>query len=244
MTRIRCVELLDDTKWMLAKSGLWPIRRITICEVLKFIFSFLADAFLFIFASYNTVIAIKTGDIDLINLMICVLIPAANYTAKGYTIIMNKRCLEDILADLESDAFNTHSLQLNKYLQLIHNTTKTFLKYFILTLTLYMSVRSILPMIVNVEMIVPAPVDMGNFDILYKIAHLFATASASFNTVAFDVLYLSLMSLCIAQLNILQEKLKGIFETVEESRRETENISRLVLRIVKECVILHETINQ
>ncbi|GJQ66184.1 hypothetical protein Trydic_g4244 [Trypoxylus dichotomus] len=57
---------------------------------------------------------------------------------------------------------------------------------------------------------------------------------------------MSLITLCTAQLNILEEKLIHIFEdakTIHESDN-NRTVDIVVEEILKECIILHETISR
>ncbi|GJQ66210.1 hypothetical protein Trydic_g4268 [Trypoxylus dichotomus] len=116
--------------------------------------------------------------------------------------------------------------------------------YFIVSLTAYILIGSFLPLLVDISLSIPAPFDTGKYDIIYKVAHFFATGYLAFNTLGLDMLFLTLLSICVAQLNILQERLSKV---LEDARKECKSNTKLTLEvhsILRDIVILHETINR
>lgn len=244
MVKMNCVKTFENSKWILSKSGLWTIQEITKCTVLKLIFNFLFDVVVSTIICCNIVNAIKSKNIKLLNRMICMLISITNYIGKSSTLMVNKKCFESILLDLGSHIFNAHSEVLHEHIQFIYRRSRLFLRYFVMALTAYVTVGSFLPMVLNIGLMIPAPFDTGRFDFLYKIAHFFSTGYICFNTVGFDLLYLTLLSLCVAQLNILEARLQNVLEDATESYSSQKQIDLVVKDILQDIIILHEKINR
>ncbi|GJQ66212.1 hypothetical protein Trydic_g4270 [Trypoxylus dichotomus] len=243
MVRLNCKETYKTSKYILLKTGMWPKVTTTKCELLSFAFTLISDAFLLSFSAFNIINEIRTKNfIKLLNWLTSLLIPAANYTAKGYTLIVNKKCFYEIVNDIENETFNSHSEKLNRHIQLICNISQILLRYFAFALGIYLAVRSFLPIVVDVGMIIPPPFDMGEYDILYRIFHFFATVNICVNTAGFDVLFLTLMAVCVAQLHILEDRLRRLYEDALECSGSTGNINEIVETTLRECVILHNTI--
>ncbi|KAK9730331.1 hypothetical protein QE152_g15297 [Popillia japonica] len=118
------------------------------------------------------------------------------------------------------------------------------LVYFTMALTAYMIIGSFLPMFVNISLIIPAPFNFGDYDIIYQFAHFFATGYMAFNTLGLDMLYLTLLSLCVAQLNILGGRLTTVLEDAMQNCNNKEAIVLETSNILREIVILHDRINQ
>lgn len=167
-----------------------------------------------------------------------------NYSAKSWTLLSNKQCFFSILMDLESGIFNKHSEKLNEHIKFIYRVSRIIYRYFVLALFAYLLVGSFLPIIINIGLIIPSPFEDGPFDIYYRMYHFFATAYMAFNTVGFDVLYLTLISLCVAQLDILKERLSNVFQEVKLSYDEDGVGKKTPQQILKECVMLHQLINE
>ncbi|GJQ66211.1 hypothetical protein Trydic_g4269 [Trypoxylus dichotomus] len=153
--------------------------------------------------------------------MTCILIPMVNYWAKSFTLMVNKRCFQSILLDLGSNTLNAHSEILNEHIQFIYRTSRLLL-----------------------SLTIPAPFETGKYDIIYKIGHFFATGYLAFNTIGFDILFLTLLSLCVAQLNILEERLSNGLDDAEDSCEDRNRLGLEIHTILREIVILHETVNQ
>lgn len=243
MTKIYCAETFEKPKWILLKSGLWPMLKNTFTDTAKLIVNFLFDLSIFVIVIYNIVRAFRATDMKLLNKSTCILIPMINYSAKSWTLFSNKKCFYSILADTESEIFNKHSAKLNEHVQLIYRISKILFRYFALALCAYISVGSFLPIITNIGLIIPSPFEGGRFDILYRIYHFFATLYMSFNTVGYDVLYLTFMSLCVAQLDILKERLENVSQETHLYGTSID-VKMRTRYILKECAALHEMINQ
>lgn len=242
MINVRCVQTLEKPVWILSTSGFWPTRKITTSQGIKLALNFIFDLALFGIIIQNIANALTFNDIKLLNKMICLLIPMGNYTAKSYTLILNRTCLFSLITDLESTSFNNHSEKLNENISYIHRICSLILKYFLIVLVAYLLTGGILPMIMDIGTILPASFDTGKYDLLYKIAHLFAMCYLAFNTVGLDILYLALLSICIAQLTILEKRLANILENAEEVCTTQYSINKEVARILRECIVLHGTI--
>ncbi|KAK9730329.1 hypothetical protein QE152_g15295 [Popillia japonica] len=90
-------------------------------------------------------------------------------------------------------------------------------------------------------MMVPASFDTGRLDIVYKTAHLFTAVYLGFNSTALDIMYIVLMALCAAQLNILKERLSSI---LKNNRVDAKDMDEVIDGMLRNCVILHEAINR
>ncbi|GJQ66207.1 hypothetical protein Trydic_g4265 [Trypoxylus dichotomus] len=69
-------------------------------------------------------------------------------------------------------------------------------------------------------MIIPTPFEMGKYDVIYKAMHVVMCVYLGLNSTSFDVLYMTLLGICIAQLYILEEMLMHVYEEAREVRRQ------------------------
>lgn len=248
MYHVCCKETLSTPRWFLEKSGAWPSKTLTLSGILKLLINLTVNITVFILIIMNAINALESNNMMLLNWMICILIPLVTFCGKLITLVKNKKCFFSIINCMESDIFNSHDEKLNQYVRKIHNILKLLSKYFIVAVTILVSMFCILPFVKNSMEILPAPFDTGNYDILYKIAHLLVFLYYSFVSISLDTLNLTLLALGGAELDILKEKLLNVIEDAKayccsdiKQRTSTENVIENILR---DCVILHELINK
>ncbi|KAK9708266.1 hypothetical protein QE152_g27316 [Popillia japonica] len=147
-----------------------------------------------------------------------------------------ERKLINVLEDAEAISENFHGKNLN-------TAAEDILKECIV---LHDTINSILPFFTNMPVMIPASFNTGEYDVIYKLAHLFATAYFSINSASIDALYLSLIALCTAQLQILERKLINVLEDAEaiSENFHGKNLNTAAEDILKECIVLHDTINR
>lgn len=248
--RINCFQPLRKPMWLLKVSGLWPLVIVTKLIGLQYLCNFIFDVLILYIVLHNIVNAVLAKNINLLNWMTCVLMPLINYYAKAITLFVNKRCLISILDDITGDMFNHHSQKLNKHIQFIFRISNIMIRYFAVVLTSFISIFGVLPIVTNIRPIIPAPFDLGKYAVLYNIGHLFAVIFMGAISTAFDVFFMSLMALCGAQLDILEERLMNIWVDANEAfenpllKQQSATVHDVVQRTLKECIILHETINR
>lgn len=242
MTRISCARTIEKPKRILSMSGVWPTAKITKYTVLTMVFNLTFDIVVLTIIVLNIVNALKFKKMNVLNKMICIIISMINYIAKSTTLTINKECFMSIIQDLETTTFNRHSEELNNHIENIYNNSNLVFKYFVFMLAVYSLIGSILPMVVDLGITIPAPFYTGRYEFLYKVLHFFATGLLSCNTIGLDTLCLTLISLGIAQMNILQERLKNVLEDREKAYGKEYLLKLKVNRTLRECVILHEKI--
>lgn len=245
MIAINCLQPLSDPYWFLKKIGLWPVNRLTKSIVLKLILHLLIAIFVATMIIQNIINAIHTKDFPLFNWMTCLLPPFLNWHIKVTTLFKKRNIFFSILDDLRSTTFNIHSKELNKYIQRIDRISKMLVKYFEAFIGVYVVICCLLPFVTDIKVGLPASFNLGKYDIVYKVGHVFFTIYVGGSSVAYDALYMSLMALCVAQLNILQARLTDLVDDgknhhLNEALDFPEDLSEDILR---ECLLLHKAIN-
>lgn len=250
MVHVNCSEPLRKPMWILKTAGLWPLGTITKFVALKYLGNVIYDIVFLYIVLHNIVNAVVSKNINLLNWMTCVFMPLINYYAKNITLFANKRYLISILDDINGDAFNRHSDKLNRHIQSILRISNIIIRYFAFVLTSFISAFGLLPFVTNTRPLIPAPFDVGKYENLYNIAHLFACIFIGTASTGLDVFFMSLMTLCAAQLDILEEMLRDIWDDANETfrnpllKKRFDTIHDVVQQTLTECVILHETINR
>lgn len=244
MAKISCLEPLRVSSNVLSKHGVLFTKNITKLDILKIILNFLYIILLETFVILNIRYGIAVNDMALVNWMICIKIPILYYTAKMLTLLINRRYLLSILRDLNSEVFNGHTEELNRHVQKIRDISNLTLKYFALAVGIFLVVTCILPFVINIRIIMPAPFYTGGYDVFYKIPHLIAFTYFGLNAVSFDIFYMTLIGLAISQLNILQERLINVKENAVNiaANNNQENLTTITTRLLKECFIQHQMI--
>lgn len=247
MTKVMCLDTLKTVIYILSKEGLLFSEKITKFGILKVAVNFSLAAVLNALAILNIISGIKANNMELVNWMVCVLIPALLCATKAVTFVINRKCFLSILQDLSSLSFNAHNYRLNRHIHLIDRVSTLLLKYFIIADIVIIIAFCILPFAINMRMVVPPPFHTGRFDVLYKLFHLILCSYVGGNMASFDTLYMTLMGLGVAQLNILKERLTDVFEDVNNLAKVTgesilSEINAGALHILKECIILHKII--
>lgn len=245
MSTINCLQPLSASYWLLKTFGLWPVHKLTKIIVLKLILYFLIDMFVTSMAIHNIINAIRSKNIPLFNWMTCILPVFLNWNMKIITLFKNRNVLFSILDDLRSTTFNVHSQELNKHIQRIDRISKLLAKYFEAAVVVFILIFCLMPFVTDIKLALPPSFNLGKYDVLYKMGHLFVTIYLGTSSVAYDILYMSFMTLCVAQLNILQDRLTNIYEDAKDRHRNDvlKPVESLLGEILQECVILHETIN-
>ncbi|GJQ66199.1 hypothetical protein Trydic_g4258 [Trypoxylus dichotomus] len=178
--------------------------------------------------------------------MVCIVfIPTLIFVAKISTLFINKENYLWLLETLRGDVFNTHSESLNEHVQLVKQVGKVLLTYLAITMTVFLSIVSLLPLFINMDLLIPLPYRFDKFESYYKLCHLFITGYLCINSACLDLLFLSMLGLCMAELNILEERLSNILpDTLGKYESETFNLEFLVEEYLVECIVLHDTINK
>lgn len=244
--KLSCIAVLARPILVLRISGLWPAKELNLVVILKFLFNILIDLATVSVVFHNIEIAVRTKNIRLLNWMTCILLPLTNFYIKTIPLWIHRNYFLSTIYELNSPAFNSHSDEHNKYIQTIEKLSKLILRYFAMAMTIFVSIFSILPFFTNMPVMIPASFNTGEYDVIYKLAHLFATAYFSINSASIDALYLSLIALCTAQLQILERKLINVLEDAEaiSENFHGKNLNTAAEDILKECIVLHDTINR
>lgn len=255
MTRVMCIHPIKKNLSILGKEGLLPNDKFKFTQLLKITAH--ALFFTLIMAINITIIvkAIKKGSGMELNRATCITIPIAQLIFKAVALLINNEYFNLVMEDLKSDIFNNHSMELNIHIEFVYKVSELLRKYYTIAIGLFLFVTAFLPFVSNVRLMMPPPFDMGKYMVFYKFIHFLMTIYMAINSISYDVIYMSLITLCIAQLNILQERLVKIHE---ESRRMLENkdVEHLSMEddsngkfiigeelILKKCIVLHDRIN-
>lgn len=247
-----CTDPIIKNLSVLGKEGLLPTDKFTLLHMLKITFHALFFSLMTGINIANIVSAIKTGSDMELNRATCIIIPLTQTLIKGVTILINKKHFYLVLKDLRSDIFNSHSMNLNVHIELVYKVSDLLRKYYSLAIGAFIFVAAILPFITNIRMMMPPPFEMGKYVFFYKFLHFLMTIYLAVNSISLDVMYMSLMALCIAQLNILEERLMNVFEESRSKGSEhlpaedSFNSEFIVVEqtILKQCIALHEKINK
>ncbi|KAK9709301.1 7tm Odorant receptor [Popillia japonica] len=245
MTKIPCTNTLSPIRWFLLKEGLFPTSNSNNLSLLKLLVNFIFYSIIFSILVADLIKTIKARNTVMFNTMTCVVIPVANLAAKIMAIWWNKESFLSLVNDLDSIAFNNHSQTQNQYIQIVNKLAKIFLKILVGVVAIYIVVTGILPFLIDTTMMIPPPVDMGQFTLFYKIIHIIMVLYLGSASICHDLLFMTLLGLCIAQQNILEQKLLNIHEEAVKISTETGFSNRFTEKqILKQCVVLHETINR
>lgn len=246
MVKINCIETLKIPIMVLTNLGILNIKP-TKSTIIKLSLNFLIDLTVVTLCIINVKKLIDTNNISHAYWMGSLLFPMVIYISKIVSFQINKAELTSILRCLKSYTFNSHSERQNKHIQLINDMSVLILKYFAAILVLPIGLFAVLPLIRNQDVLIPPPIQVGRFDILYKILHLFALISMCFRSTCLDAFCLTSMTLGVAQLSILQENLRNTCKSksnnVKPSRKgKRRYLSLMTKHSLKKSAILYETI--
>lgn len=245
MARITCMDALSAIKWFLLKAGLFPVDNCKSFTFFKLLCNFIFYSIIFSILLIDLINSIRTRNSAIFNMISCTIIPVANLGAKLLAIWWNKKSFFSLMKYLESPEFNAHNEVQNRYIQVVHHFAKVLLKILIAIVAGYVVVTGVSPFITDTAMMIPPPNDMGKYNLFYKIIHIFMQFYLGSTSICHDLLFMTLFGLCIAQLNILQHKLLNVYEEALELSVEVGLSSRFTEKqLLKDCVILHETIHQ
>lgn len=246
MVKMNCIEPLMRVSNVLLREGLYPKEKLENLQLVKIILHFGFYALILSCVVMNGVDAVKTGNAMALNHATCIFFPTFNLAVKAMVVLRKRKYFLSLMEDLRSDVFNSHSEKLNEYVKFVHRTTELILRYYTIVMSAYVSITSVLPFVTNAKMMIPPPFDMKQYVVIYNILHVFIGAYLALNAASFDVLFMSLLGSCIAQLYILEQRLINMFE---ESREKCKDQNSMPLAskeaiIVKECILLYLRISQ
>lgn len=243
MTRVNCIDTLSPITWFLIKEGLFPSRKYTYLQLTKLFINLLFYSCIVSILVLDIINTIKTRNMVMFNKITCITIPILNLAAKSLAVLHNRESFLSLVEDLKSATFNTHNETQNNFIQLVDKLIKSLLKLLLAVVSIYIATTIFLA-VAKTTMVIPAPIEMGKYNLLYKFVHVLMTLYLGCNSISFDVLFVTLLSLCIAQLNILEQRLINVHEDIniltdsEYSKQFAEKY------MVSHCVILHEMINR
>lgn len=244
MKKVTCSDTVKTVISILSKEGLLFRGEMTKLDKCKAALNLLLAVAVNMFIMLDIINALKIDNMNMANWMICVLIPGIGYGTKEFTLLVNRRCFSALLQDLSSLSFNAHNDRLNRHIRLIDRTSNLLFKYFLISDSIIIISFCVLPFALNIRMGIPAPFETGRFDVLYKLFHLMYCSYIGYNMTFLDILYMTLMGLAIAQLNVLKERLTDIVEDASDMKmfeetsilHETNIVAR---RILREYILLH-----
>lgn len=227
-------------------EGLLPENLIDELSISTFIFHFVTGMCTLALIVFSMVEAIKVHNSMVLNQQACVFMSAVTVLAKVFAIVRNKSCFVSVIDDLKSHTFNAHDEQQNEHIQFVDRITKLILRYYVVVGVTFLLFSCLLPFILDVKMVIPPPFEVGKFEILYKFVHFTVISYMVLNSVTFDVLYMSIMGLCIAQLIILRERLISVAQGDNNTKavKKYKDTYRDAEQVLKECVLLHEMLNK
>lgn len=244
MVRVKCAAALESSKWILSILGVWMQDKITTLQKIQIFIGICTNIAAILIIYQNIVNAAKLKDYGYLNRMTCLLAEDITYTAKWFTLMVNRKYFEAILLDIDSQAFNTHNETLNAHIEYICRTSRILLGYLVIVIAIYLTVGSILPIFLNISLVIPSPFESDVYDSVYMFAHLYMCCYLAIGVMGLDLLYLTLLSMCLAQLNILNGRLVKIAESI----RATNELKMVTIvqnyTIVREIVRLHDAINR
>lgn len=246
MKKVSCIEVISTQMFILLRQGLLPSENTQKLKKIKLVIHLLVTMFITGAAFINISNGIKSGDALLVNKMVFFLIPELNLLAKSFAIFNNRTLFLLLLKDLQSDAFNHHSANLNQHVQYVDKVNKLIMRYFAISMAVFITFTSALPIVTNLGLLVPYPFEMKKFEVAYGFIHLFMIAYLAVNSASYDVLLMSLIGICIAEWNILATRLINVYDDSVESflTEDINNTNERVQKILKECIVLHETLNR
>ncbi|GJQ66202.1 hypothetical protein Trydic_g4261 [Trypoxylus dichotomus] len=247
MVQMNCIEPVLKVTNILKRGGLYPNSTVTKAQLVQLIFHSCYYLLIVISLLMNVMKAVKARNEAELNRMICVVVPMVNLMAKIVTILLNEKYVLSIVEDLTSNTFNRHTEKLNDYIKSVYRISELMWKYYTLVIAAFLLITAVLPIMTNIETImIPPPFDFGKYDVIYKIIHLITGIYLGVSSICYDSLFMMLMAICVAQLYILSDRLINIFQDAKLSWKNeiNETVDNREMQIIKECIILHETINQ
>ncbi|GJQ66201.1 hypothetical protein Trydic_g4260 [Trypoxylus dichotomus] len=247
MVQMNCIQPVLKVTNILKRGGLYPNSTVTKAQLVQLIFHSCYYLLIVISLLTNVMKAVKASNEVALNRMICLVVPLANLMAKILTILLNEKYVLSIVEDLTSNTFNGHTEKLNDYIKLVYRISELMWKCYTLATIAFLLVTAVLPIMTNIETImIPPPFDFGKYDVIYKIIHLITGIYLGASSICYDSLFMMLMAICVAQLYILSDRLINIFQDAKLSwsNENNETVDNREMQIIKECIILHETINQ
>lgn len=230
-----CLKAVFKPSQILLKQRLVPSRNKQHIGIIITLVHLAVYTVLFGLLIFNIFNGIKHNKTMFVNRMMCILIPGLCILAKWLGIRINGRHYLSIFENLNSNIFNTQNKILNRHLQLAERICGLLLRYFAITTGVLFLVSCGLPIALKTQPMVPCPIDIGKYQIIYNLLHLPLTVYFAINSPCLDVLLMSLLAICIAELEILKEQLIGLEDCDSNTRPKEEHTLR-------ECVALHKMI--
>lgn len=236
---MNCLQVVSKPSWILLKLGLLPSKNKQKMWLLKTISHCLLYTFMLSLLILNILKGIRLNKAMFVNRMISLFIPGLNLLAKFLSIRKNDIYYLSALENLKSDIFNIRNKKTNQHIQLAEKISTLLLRYFAITISAIVFAACVLPIAIKTEPLIPCPIYIGKYVIFYNILHFPFIVYFAINTSCFDVLYMTLLGICIAQLTILEERLVSL-ENIDVG--DINKASRDVEEALRECIALHKMI--
>lgn len=238
---MNCFHVISISRRILLKQGLLPSRNKRKLRILKMMLHCLMYTIALSVLLINIIKGIRQHNPMFVNRMMCIVIPMLNILAKWLAILKNEKYYLSVLVMLKSDIFNTSDNKLSRHILLVEKISRLMSRYFIVTIGALFLVAGVLPIITEIEPLMPCPVDIGQYRILYNILHMPVAFYFAINSIGFDLLLMSLLGICVGELSILEERLVGLENS---NARNVNVISSNVQKALNECLVLHQMINE
>lgn len=237
---MHCLEVVAKPTSILLKQGLLPSRHKQKLWILKTTLHCLLYFLVLSLLILNILKGIRLNKPMFVNRMIAFILPGLNLLAKFLGIRKNGKHYLLLVENLKSDIFNIRNKKLNKHIQVVERISGLVLRYFAMIVGVLILVAAVLPILINTEPLIPCPVDIGKYAILYNIFHLPFILYFAINSLCYDILLMSLLGICIAQLKILEERLGNLKDFISIDVNKT--LKELEYASLGECITLHKMI--
>lgn len=236
MTNIKCIDAVSTTRWMLSKSGVWPMKRMNCLDWFKLTINWTYALSLVIMMLIE--ITNVWRDYKKLAEILGTIFPYGTYGCKLIALAYNKKCFFEIINDINSATFNSHPKDLVQPIAQTIWISKTAEKIFKFLLLLLLMIYLIFPIIDHNALPIPLSYELGNYYYLMHLYQMTALILTAWNISCIDLLFTSFVGLAAAQIDILREKLIRC-KCNEDSTTAEEIFDRNVAVILQDCIKLH-----
>lgn len=236
-----CLDVISKPRWILLKEGVLPSHNNPKLRILKLALHYVVFLVTLSILILNILKGIRLNKPMFINRMLWIIIPLINFVAKLLAVHKNEKHYLSALKSLKSVVFNIREKKLNQHILVIKKISSVISKCFLVIVTVLLLAASVLPIVVNIEPLMPCPIYIGQYDIIYRLLHLLITVYYAISSLGFDFLLMSLLGICIGELNILEKRLIGLDNP---QSRNIDISCGNIEQALMECIALHKMITE
>lgn len=236
MRNIRCSDALITTKWMLRKSGIWPLKKMNFFDKIKLIINWAYALSLMVMVLFEA--ANIWRNYQKLAEILCTVFPSISYLCKLVALVCKKKHFFAIIDSMDSTIFNSHPEEQKIPIIITIKVSRMAAKVFRVLIVLLIMLYLIFPILDHNALPIPISFKLGNYFYLMHFYQMSALILIAWNITCIDLLFTTFTGLAAAQIDILERKLLTSMKDIGNSQ----DFNQSIASTLRSCIQLHVAI--